>query len=176
MIDEEKQEEAKLYLNTISDEELKKYFLKNVHREEDYFNLFQMLEVVAPFEANLYIKNFIVDIFPSLADIKKEFNKVLPPFEINYEIIVDKGEYGTKTIFSTTNYQEAISVLEEVKQENFSNVDLYEDEKEDVISISLFQTIEAPTQLMQSITYGKTTETGIELYTGSICPKEVSNG
>ena len=85
------------------------------------------------------------------------------PFEIEYQIFVDMGEDGTKTVYSSPDYQKAKNVLEEIKKGNFTNVDLYEDEFKEVQNISLMQTLYVPSNLLQTIVYDGQTEVCIEL-------------
>ena len=89
--------------------------------------------------------------------------KTSEPFEIEYQIFVDMGEEGTKTVYSSPDYQNAQRTLEEIKNSNFTNVDLDEDEFKEVQNISLMQTLCVPSNLLQTIVYDGQTEVCIEL-------------
>ena len=58
---------------------------------------------------------------------------------VTYEIIVDMGEDGTKTVFSSDNYSKVYNAMNEITKGNLSvpELDLYEDELENVVGMSV---------------------------------------
>ena len=58
---------------------------------------------------------------------------------VTYEIIVDMGEDGTKTVFSSDSYTKVYNAMNEITKGNLSvpELDLYEDELENVTGVSI---------------------------------------
>jgi len=70
---------------------------------------------------------------------------------ITYEIIVDMGENGTKTIFSSDMLASCFRVLNEIENGNFESADLYEEELETIKGLSINVVLTA--QDLDIITY-----------------------
>ena len=82
---------------------------------------------------------------------------------VTYELVADMGEDGTKTVFESESLQEVYSVINSIRQGNLDipNADLYEDELEGLLGLSINITLTA--QDLSIITYGSEQSATAEL-------------
>ena len=84
---------------------------------------------------------------------------------VTYEIIVDMGEDGTKTVYTHDNYSKVYKTMEEIKEGNLDNpeLDLDEDELENVTGVSICIVLTAKN--LDIIKYDGETSASAELVT-----------
>lgn len=97
----------------------------------------------------------------------KDENEIKTP-EVLYEIVVDYGEYGTMTVFSSSDEREASCVLRKLLNGDCSDTDIDEDQLEYIEGVSLKQTIEAPADNVEIVTFGNTQQVMVELYSAKV--------
>ena len=56
---------------------------------------------------------------------------------VTYELIVDMGEDGTKTVLSTDNYAETLVAIDEINAGDYHRVDITEEELAEVVGVSV---------------------------------------
>ena len=88
--------------------------------------------------------------------------------EVLYEIVVDFGDDGTQTIFSSPKESITNKVLDEFLEGNYSRVDFDKELEEYLVGVSLKQTLEAPAYNMDIVTLGNTQQVMVELYSAKV--------
>lgn len=88
--------------------------------------------------------------------------------EVLYEIIVDFGDYGTQTIFSTTKEDVASDMLDKFMIGDYNGLDFDKEQEEELVGVSLKQTLEAPSYNMNVVTFGNTQQVMVELYSAKV--------
>ena len=88
--------------------------------------------------------------------------------EVIYEIVVDFGEDGTKTIFSSSSELVACEMLDHFAIGDYRGLDIDEESAKYVVGISLNQCIEAPADNVSVVTFGNTQQVFVELYSAKV--------
>lgn len=88
--------------------------------------------------------------------------------EVIYEVVVDFGEDGTKTIFSSSSELVASEVLDRFVVGDYRGLDIDKESAKDVVGISLNQCIEAPADNVSVVTFGNTQQVFVELYSAEV--------
>ena len=88
--------------------------------------------------------------------------------EVTYDVVVDFGEYGTQTIFSSNSELVASEMLDHFVLGDYQGLDIDEESAKDVVGISLNQCIEAPADNVSVVTFGSTQQVFVELYSAKV--------
>ena len=88
--------------------------------------------------------------------------------EVIYELVVDFGEDGTMTIFSSKSELVVSEALNRFVEGDYTGLDIDGYNAKDVIGVSINQTIEAPTDSVSVVTFGNTQQIFIELYSAKV--------
>ena len=88
--------------------------------------------------------------------------------KVIYEIVVDFGEDGTQTIFSSSSELVASEMLDHFVVGDYRGLDIDEESAKYVVGISLNQCIEAPANNVSVVTFGNTQQVFVELYSAEV--------
>ena len=101
-------------------------------------------------------------------EIKLTNEKIIKTPQVEYQLVADFGEDGTSTIWYGNDEATADYMLDKFVTGDYTGLDIDEDDIKDVIGVSLQMTLEAPSDNIQIVTLGNTSQAWVELYSAEV--------